>query len=90
VNPETIAQAFAVVVAPLITLIGLGSRRRRLRAEIRDNLTLLQDLEKDEMFRNHTPTYGWLAGKIVVDIAKLAGVPLGAKKAYHMGTCNTK
>jgi len=42
------------------------------------------------MFRNHTPTYGWLAGKIVVDIAKLTGVPLGAKKAYHMGTCNTK
>lgn len=79
-NPATIAQAFAAVVAPLITLVGLASRRRRLRAEIRDNLTLLQDLEKEEVFRDHTPTVGWLAGKIVVDTAKLTGVPLGAQK----------
>jgi hypothetical protein len=41
---------------------------------------LLRDLEKDEIFRTHTPTYGWLAGKIVIDIAKLAGEPLGARK----------
>lgn len=79
-NPVAIAQAFAAVVAPLITLVGLVSRRRRLRAEIRDNLSLLRELEKEEVFRNHTPTCGWLAGKIVIDIAKLTGEPLGARK----------
>lgn len=80
VNPATITQAVAAILAPLITLIGLASRRRRLRNEIRDNLSLLRELEKDEIFRDHTPTCGWLAGKIVVDTAKLTGEPLGVRK----------
>jgi hypothetical protein len=79
-NPATIAQAVAAILAPLITLVGLASRRRSLRNEIRDNLSLLRELEKDEIFRDHTPTCGWLAGKIVVDTAKLTGEPLGVRK----------
>lgn len=79
-NPVSIAQALAAILAPLITLAGLASRRRRLRGEIRDNLSLLQELQKDELFRDHTPTCGWLAGKIVIDTAKLTGEPLGLRK----------
>lgn len=76
-NPDTIAQAVAAVLAPLITLIGLASRRRRLRNTIRENLLLLQELQKDEVLREHTPACGWLQGRIALDIAKLAGQPLG-------------
>lgn len=77
---DAIAKAAITVGAPLAGLIGLGGGRRRLRAEIRDNLALVDELQKDPIFSQHTPTVGWLAGKIVVDIARLAGQPLGPKK----------
>lgn len=77
---EAIAKTAVTVGAPLAGLIGWGGRRRRLRAEIRDNLALLDELKKDPLFSQRTSTVGWLAGKIVVDIARLAGQPLGPKK----------
>jgi hypothetical protein len=79
-NPTSIIQAATAILAPLITLVGLASRRRRLRAEIRDNLSLVKDLEQDEVLRDHSPVAGWLKGKIVVDVAKLSGYPLGTPK----------
>jgi hypothetical protein len=80
VNPDTIAQTVAAVLAPLITLIGLASRHRRLRSAIRENLALLEELQKDEVLREHTPACGWLQGKVALDVAKLAGQPLGTPK----------
>ena len=56
------------------------SRRRRLRNEIRDNISLLQEIQKDEVLREHTPAAGWIQGKVALDVAKLAGVPLGTPK----------
>src|SRR5262245_38672772 len=56
------------------------SRRRRLRNEIRDNLSLLQELQKDEALRDHTTAAGWMQGKVALDVTKLAGVPLGTPK----------
>lgn len=79
-NPDTIAQTVAAVLAPLITLIGLASRHRRLRSAIRENLALLAELQKDEVLRDHTPACGWLQGKVAIDVAKLAGQPLGTPK----------
>jgi hypothetical protein len=79
-TPESIAQAVTAVLAPLITLIGLASRRRRLRNDIRENLALLQEIDKDEILRDHSPASGWLKGKVVLDVAKLAGQPLGTPK----------
>jgi hypothetical protein len=70
----------ATIGTPLAALIGIGGRRRRLRAEIRDNLALVEELRKNEIFAQHTPTVGWLAGKVVVDVARLSGEPLGPKK----------
>jgi hypothetical protein len=80
VSAESIVQTVTAVLAPLITLIGLASRRRRLRSEIRENLSLLQEIEKDEVLREHTPAPGWIQGKVALDVAKLAGVPLGTPK----------
>lgn len=77
---EAIAKAAAIVVTPLAAVIGIGGRRRRLRAEVRENLALVEVLRKDAIFGQHTPTVGWLAGRIVIDIARLTGQPLGPKK----------
>jgi hypothetical protein len=87
VNPDTIAQAVAVVVAPLISLIGFFSRRRRLRNEIRENLSLLKQLDKDDLLREHSPAALLLRGRITIDVAKLSGQPLGtAKKPVPKGS----
>jgi hypothetical protein len=77
IDLEGIAKASAAVVAPVGTLIGVGSRRRRLRNEIRENLALVKAIEQDDILREHTPAAGWLQGKITVDVAKLAGRSLG-------------
>lgn len=79
-DPEGIAKSVVAVVAPLATLVRVGGRRRRLRNEIRENLALLGDLEKDDVLREHTPAAGWLQGRIALDVARLTGRPLGAPK----------
>jgi hypothetical protein len=77
---DVIAQTMISVVTPLITLITFFSRRRRLRNEIRENLSLLIELDKDEVLKEHTPAAMRLRGKIVIDVAKLSGQPLGTPK----------
>lgn len=79
-SPESITQTVIAVLAPLTTLVGLASRRRRLRAEIREDLSLLQELKKDEILVGHTPACGWLQGRIALDVARLTGVQLGTPK----------
>ena len=77
---DAIAKAVVTIGTPLAALIGFGSRRKRLRAEVRDNIALLEELRKDAVLSQHTPTIGWLAGKVIVDVARLSGEPLGPKK----------
>ena len=67
-------------MTPLATLITFFSRRRRLRNEIRENLSLLIELDKDEILKEHSPAAMWLRGKVVIDVAKLSGQPLGTPK----------
>jgi hypothetical protein len=68
------------IAVPLLAAIGIGSRRRVLRAEIRENLELVKLLAEDEILSAHTPARGWLQGKIAVDVARLAGQRLGNPK----------
>ncbi|MFE0331705.1 hypothetical protein ACFW08_33830 [Streptomyces sp. NPDC058960] len=79
-NPESIANAAATVVTSLGTFIGIASRRKRWRSEIRENLSLAEELEKNALIRDHTPALAWLHGKITLDVAKLSGQPLGTPK----------
>lgn len=79
-NPDAIAQTVAAIAAPLISLITFFSRRRRLRNEIRENLALIQELEQDEVLHEHSPAAMMLRGKVTVDVARLAGQPLGTPK----------
>lgn len=73
-------QAVAAVAAPLISLITFFSRSRRLRAGIRDNLALIKELDEDQVLREHSPAALWLRGKVEIDVAKLAGQPIGNPK----------
>jgi hypothetical protein len=86
-SPDAITQAVVSVVTPLITLITFFSRNKRLRSEIRENLSLLAELDKDEILKEHTPASFWLRGKIAIDVAKLSGQPLGdLKKPIPVGS----
>ncbi|MFE7213298.1 hypothetical protein ACFU93_25555 [Streptomyces sp. NPDC057611] len=79
-TPESIANAIAAVVTSLGTLVGIASRRRRWRNEIRENLSLVEELSNNPLLSNHTPAVAWLTGKIALDVAKLSGQPLGTPK----------
>jgi hypothetical protein len=79
-DPNGIVQVIAGVVTPLISLITFFSRRKRLRNEIRENLALVQELDKDEVLKEHSLAAMWLRGKISIDVARLAGFPLGTPK----------
>ena len=86
-NPLTIAQALVAIATPLAALLSVLNRRRRLRAEVRENLELLGDLEKHSAFRGDLPVAGWLQGKITLDVARLSGHTIGArKKPIEKGT----
>jgi hypothetical protein len=80
VNPNLIAKAVAVVMAPLISLVTFFSKTRRLRNEIRENLSLIQELDKDAILQEHSPAAMWLRGKVTIDVAKLTGQSLGNDK----------
>lgn len=80
-NAEAITKAVLAVVIPLLTMIGFGSRRMRLRNEIRENLTLVDEIDKHELLRDHTPARIWLQGRIALDVAKISGQNLGTPKA---------
>ncbi|MEV4659053.1 hypothetical protein [Micromonospora sp. NPDC049301] len=79
-NIEAAIQAIAAVAAPTATVAGLLSRKRRLRAAIRENLALAGELEQSSVLREHTPVSVWMHGRIVLDVAKLAGQSLGTPK----------
>ncbi|GGS01587.1 hypothetical protein GCM10010269_45610 [Streptomyces humidus] len=79
-NPEGIANAVVSVLAAAGTLAGVTSRTRRRRNEIRENLSLAEELQKNTILRDHTPAVAWLHGKIALDVAKLSGQPIGAPK----------
>lgn len=78
---EAITKASITAGAPLLTLIGFGSRRSRLRGEIRENLSLVGEIEKHELLRDHTLASAWLQGRITLDVARLSGQALGTPKA---------
>ncbi|NCD18865.1 MAG: hypothetical protein EOL89_02610 [Actinobacteria bacterium] len=77
---EGIGQAVVAVLTPLAALLGVGSRRRRLRSEVKENIALLESIKKDEVLSAHTPAVGWLSGRIVLDVARLSGQTLGNPK----------
>lgn len=79
-DPEPIAKLVATVAAPAATLFGVVSRKRRLRHEIRENLALVKELKSDEALWKVSPAGAWLQGKIALDVARLAGQPLGTRK----------
>jgi hypothetical protein len=79
-NPGSIIQAVTAILASLATLVGLANRSRRLRHDVHESLSLLQELEKDEFLKDNSPASGWLRGKIVVDVAKLTGYRLGTPR----------
>ncbi len=77
---ESLFKSVVSIATPLLALVSLGARRRHLRSEVRDNLALIEEIKKDQVISQHSPAVGMLSGKIVLDVAKLAGQPLGAKK----------
>jgi hypothetical protein len=77
---DQIVKTVSTVAVPVAALIGVGGRKRRLRNDIRENLALVEALEKDDVLRDHTPAASWLQGKIVVDVAKLSDRALGTPK----------
>ncbi|WP_143202984.1 hypothetical protein [Streptomyces sp. CB02460] len=79
-TPEGIANAVVSVLAAAGTLAGITSRNRRRRNEIKENLSLAEELQKNTILREHTPAVAWLHGKIALDVARLSGQPIGAPK----------
>ncbi|MFE0435342.1 hypothetical protein ACFW2K_10305 [Streptomyces nigra] len=79
-NPDSIANAIAAVAASLGTVVGFASRHRRWRNEIRENLSLIEEINNNTLLKEHTPAVAWLTGKIAVDVARLSGQPLGTPK----------
>ncbi|WP_280696476.1 hypothetical protein [Kitasatospora sp. GP82] len=77
---ESVAKAVTAVVTPVVALAGVASRRKRLRNEIRENLALAEELQKNTILNEHTPVAVWLYGRIALDVAKLTGQPLGVPK----------
>lgn len=77
---ENLFKSVVSIATPLLALVSLGARRRHLRSEVRDNLALIEEIKKDQAISQHSPAVGLLSGKIVLDIAKLAGQPIGARK----------
>ncbi|MFG1621172.1 hypothetical protein [Kribbella sp. NPDC049227] len=84
---DSVIQAATAILVPLGTLIGVGSRRRRLRHEVRENLSLIKELEQNKVISHHSPAVAWLHGRVAIDVARLAGQRLGvAKKPIPWGS----
>ena len=48
-DADTLVQVIAGVMTPLISLATYFSRRTRLRHSVRENLALVQELDKDDI-----------------------------------------
>ena len=68
------------LVVSILALFKWGERQKALREQIAGELELLADVERNAILNRHTGAPAWLHGKIVLDIAKLTGAPLGARK----------
>lgn len=79
-NVEGILKAGLAVAVPLLTAVGIGSRRSRLRNEIRENLALVEEVQKHALLNDHTLSSAWLQGRIATDIARLTGQTGGKRK----------
>lgn len=81
-DPAGIAKAAVAILTPLLTALGIVfGRRARLRAEIKNNLQLLTEVRDEPLLQADGLAAGWLAGKVLVDTAKLTGQPLGPRKS---------
>jgi len=95
-DPVAIAKNAATIVVSVGAIIGAGSRltilgistkKHRLRNDIRENLALLTELEKNSVLANHDVSTQWLPEKIAFDTARLSGHPSGsAKKPIAWGS----
>lgn len=77
---NSVVSAVLAVVAPIAATISIGGRRRRQRHEIRENLALIEDIQKNEALAQVGLVSGWLHGRIALDVAKLTGQTLGSDK----------
>lgn len=77
---EGLVKAGLAVVLPILTAVGIGSRRSRLRNEIRENLALVEEVQRHALLNNHTLSSAWLQGRIATDIARLTGQTGGKRK----------
>ncbi|MEV7622661.1 hypothetical protein [Actinoplanes sp. NPDC089786] len=77
---DSIVQTVTAVATPLAALVTVLSRRQRLRKDIRENLSLVEEIEKNQTLREHTPTAFWIHGRITLDVARLTGQKLGTPK----------
>jgi len=68
------------LVVSILALFKWGERQKALREQIVGELELLARVEKNDILNSHTGAPAWLHGKIILDIAKLTGTPLGARK----------
>ena len=59
---QAIAQAIVTVGPPIVSAIGIGGRRRRLRNDIKENLALIEEVEKHAPLREQSLASGWLQG----------------------------
>jgi hypothetical protein len=80
VTIDTLLKALAAIIVPLATLVGVISRKRRLRSDIRENLGILEEIEKHSALRARTPVITWMHGRVALDVAKLTGQQLGTRK----------
>ena len=90
------AKNIAIVVVPILTILGVGSRvtilgigtrKHRLRSDIRENLAILKELDENGVFREHEALKKWLPEKIISDVAELSEKPLTfTKKPIEWGS----
>jgi hypothetical protein len=77
---EGITKTALTIGAPLATVVGIGSHKRRLRGEIRDNLALAEQIAESQALSSLGLAAGWLHGRIALDIARLTDQKLGENK----------
>jgi len=73
-------KTLAGVGIPAFALFKFGARQSALRDHIKGDLALVDEINKNALLRDQTGAAGWLQGKIVLDIARLSGTPLGTRK----------
>ncbi|MHA6510031.1 hypothetical protein [Tessaracoccus sp. Y1736] len=73
-------KTLGTLAASAFAVFKFGARQSSLREHIKGDLELIDELNKNSLLRDHTEASAWLSGKILLDVAKLSGAPIGAKK----------